>query len=210
MSKPVRNPLQVPPAERRAVLTAHFVTVVESLIAGGESYSDLSVERLIRAGGVSRATFYAYFQDKGDLLRAMAQEVTGAISEAGYAWWNAPAALTRESLREALRPSVLAYLEHKILLRAVAEAAAYDDRVREAYEALMGETIARLTAYLAEEQAAGRAHPGLDALQTATWLVWMFERGLYQVVSAAEEDAVEGWIESVSDVVWRTLYEGYR
>jgi TetR/AcrR family transcriptional regulator, ethionamide resistance regulator len=210
MSKPARNPLQLDVPERRALLTTHFIGVVEALIADGASYSELSVERLIRAGGVSRATFYAYFQDKGDLLQAMAQNVAGEISEAGLAWWNLPESLGEDDLRDALRPAVEAYLKHRILLRAVAETAAYDDRVRDAYEALMGETIRRLTAHIKKEQAAGLAHPGLHPARTATWLIWMFERGLYQVVSQAPQAAVEGWIDSVTEIVWRTVYEGYR
>jgi len=208
--KPARNPLQLAAPERRALLTAHFIGVVEALIEDGASYSELSVERLIRAGGVSRATFYAYFHDKGDLLRAMAQDVANEISEAGVTWWNLPESLTKADLREGLRPAVDAYLKHKILLRAVAQTAAYDERVREAYEALMADTIRRLTAHIKKEQRARLAHPGLDGARTATWLVWMLERGLYQVVSQARGTAVEGWIDSVTEIVWRTVYEGYR
>jgi hypothetical protein len=29
-------------------------------------------------------------------------------------------------------------------------------------------------------------------------------------VSLAPEAAVEGWIDSVTDILWRTVYEGYR
>jgi len=210
VAKPARNPLQLAAPERRALLTTHFVGVVEALIEDGASYSELSVERLIRAGGVSRATFYAYFQDKGDLLRGMAQDVANEISEAGEAWWSLPESLAKDDLREGLRPAVDAYLRHKILLRAVAETAAYDERVREAYEALMAEATRRLAAHVRKEQRAGIAHPGLEPVRTATWLIWMFERGLYQVVSLAPEKAVKGWIDSVTEIVWRTVYEGYR
>ena len=30
------------------------------------------------------------------------------------------------------------------------------------------------------------------------------------VVSLAPEKAVKGWIDSVTEIVWRTVYEGYR
>jgi AcrR family transcriptional regulator len=71
-------------------LSRHFIEVVEPLIAGGERYADLSVERIIKAGAVSRATFYVYFQDKGDLLRAMAQDVIQDLFQAGNSWWALP------------------------------------------------------------------------------------------------------------------------
>ncbi|WP_354700072.1 hypothetical protein DSM112329_00335 [Paraconexibacter sp. AEG42_29] len=205
-----RNPLRLETPERHALLTAHFVRVVEELIEAGESYSDFSVERLIRAGDVSRATFYSYFESKSGLLQAMVKDITSEISQAGFAWWDAPSSMTRDDLREALRPSVLAYLEHKTLLRAVAEAAAYDEDIRATYGALMTDTIARLGAHIAAGQADGSVAAELDQEHTATWVVWMLERGLYQSVSLAESGAVDRWVESLTDIIWRTLYAGCR
>src|SRR6516225_2261443 len=57
------------------MLSRHFVSVVENLVENGVRYADLSVEAIITAGGISRSTFYVYFDDKGDLLVAMAQDV---------------------------------------------------------------------------------------------------------------------------------------
>jgi AcrR family transcriptional regulator len=208
--KASRNPLQLDTPERRALLTSHFVLVVEDLLDDGTAYSDISVERLIRAGSISRATFYAYYQNKGGLLQAMAEDVTQEISDAGSSWWEVPPSMGQAGLREALRPSVLAYLKHKTLLRAVAEASAYDEDVRTAYGALMTDTVGKLSQHIAAEQAAGRAYAGLDQDFVATWLVWMLERGLYHAVSLAADEDVERWLESLTDIIWRTLYEGFR
>jgi AcrR family transcriptional regulator len=43
---------------------------LESLLADGGSYTGLSVQELVDATGVSRATFYLYYEHKNDLLRA--------------------------------------------------------------------------------------------------------------------------------------------
>lgn len=205
-----RNPLRLESPERLAILTTHFVGVVEELIEAGEAYSDLSVERLIRAGGISRATFYSYFESKVGLLQAMVKDVTGEISEAGFAWWDASPEMQRDELREVLRPSLLAYLKHKTLLRAVAEAAAYDEDARAAYGALMTDTAIRLAAHIRAGQKDGSIAPELDPDHTATWLVWMLERGLYQSVSVAKPREVTRWLESLTDIIWRTLYSGCR
>ena len=89
------KPLQPPREERRALLARHFVEVVEPLLEAGESYADLSVERLITEVDISRSTFYVYFDDKGDLLSAMGQDVTVEFSEAGQAWFNLPGTARR-------------------------------------------------------------------------------------------------------------------
>ena len=69
------------------MLSRHFVSVVEELVENGVRYADLSVEAIITAGGISRSTFYVYFEDKGDLLVAMAQDVIGDLVADGASWW---------------------------------------------------------------------------------------------------------------------------
>jgi AcrR family transcriptional regulator len=168
------------------------------------------VERIIRAGGVSRSTFYAYFDDKGDLLRAMAEHVISELLDAGLAWWTLPADGTKDDLREALRPAVDTYREHHAVLGAVIETATYDARVREAHVRLVNEVVASLAAHIREHQKQGSACPDLDARRTAEWLIWMDERGLYQVVSRADDREAERLLGALTDIVWRTLYAGYR
>ena len=55
---------------RRAAAEAEpdFVAAIESLLAGGGSYADLSVEQISAAAGRSRTAFYVYFRDKRELL----------------------------------------------------------------------------------------------------------------------------------------------
>jgi len=205
-----RNPLQLPPGERRAALSQHLLAVLEPLLADGTSYGDLSVERIIRAGKIARRTFYAYFADKGDLLQAMAGQVIDEIFAGGHAWWALADDATRDDLRAALQPAAEAYLRHRTIMRAVAEASAYDARVRDTYGTLMAGTIRDLRTHLERQQEQGLAHPSLDPERTATWVVWMLERGLYQAVSADGAQDAEPWIDTLAEIVWRALYEGYR
>jgi AcrR family transcriptional regulator len=191
-------------------LSRHFIEVVEPLIAGGERYADLSVERIIKAGAISRATFYVYFQDKGDLLRAMAQDVIQDLFQAGNSWWALPPDADRARLRQALLPAIQIYRAHHTIFGAIVEAAAYDARVREAFNVLLDRTIADLTAHIREEQRRGAACADLDAGRTAKWLIWMIERGLYQFVSPADEREANKLVDALTEIVWRTLYEGFR
>jgi TetR/AcrR family transcriptional regulator, ethionamide resistance regulator len=203
---PARHPLRRAPPERREELARHLIEVIEPLLNTGATYSELSVEQIIRAGEISRATFYVYFQDKGDLLQAMARDIGAEISAAGVAWWEIGDDVTEDMLRERLRPAVGAYLRHAVLLRAVAEASAYDAKVRAAYATLMSDTIARLTEHVEDRRARGLSAAEIDSGRTATWLVWMLERGLYQAVSVAPAGDVDAWLASVARIVWGALY----
>jgi AcrR family transcriptional regulator len=203
MASPLRRPLP----ERRDQLVRHFVETIEPLLEHGATYAGLSVEQIIRAGGISRASFYGYFRDKGDLLQALAQDVNQEIAVGGDAWWGiTDETVTLEQLREGLRPAVDAYLRHTVLVRAVAEASAYDANVRGVYVELMSGTIARLAAHIEGRQQRGLIAADLDASRTATWLVWMLERGLYQAVSVSDAADVETWLDSVTRIVWSSLY----
>ena len=188
------------------MLSRHFVTVVEDLVENGPGYADLSVEAIITAGGISRSTFYVYFEDKGDLLVAMAQDVIGDLLADGASWWELPVDATREDLHKALRVPIDTYRKHRTILGTVAETAAYDPRVREQQRKLIDQVVAALTTYIGEAQGAGVADARLDAARTAPWLIWMIERGLYQLVGAVDDEEVERQLDALTEIVWRVVY----
>lgn len=188
------------------MLSRHFVSVVENLVENGVRYADLSVEAIITAGGISRSTFYVYFDDKGDLLVAMAQDVIGDLLADGASWWELPVDGTREDLRKALRVPIDTYRKHRTILGAIAETAAYDPRAQEQQQNLINQVVSALTTYVGDAQRAGVADVHLDAARTAQWLIWMIERGLYQLVGTADDDEVERQLDSLVEIVWRVVY----
>jgi TetR/AcrR family transcriptional regulator, ethionamide resistance regulator len=200
------KPLQVSHEQRHGMLSRHFVGVVEQLVQNGTRYADLSVEAIIRAGGISRSTFYVYFADKGDLLVAMAQDVVADLVAAGMSWWNLPADATPDDLRNALRVPVDTYRKHRTILATVTETAAYDPRVREQQQHLIDQVVSGLTSYITDAQGSGTVEATLDASRTAQWMVWMFERGLYQLIDGADDDETERLLDALTDIVWRVIY----
>jgi TetR/AcrR family transcriptional regulator, ethionamide resistance regulator len=188
------------------MLSRHFVGVVEGLVENGVRYADLSVEAIITAGGISRSTFYVYFDDKGDLLVAMARDVIGDLLADGASWWELPVDATSEDLRTALRVPIDTYRKHQTILGAIAETAAYDPRAQEQQQNLIDQVVAALTSYIGDAQAAGVADTHVDAARTAQWLIWMIERGLYQLVGTADDVEVERQLDALVEIVWRVVY----
>ena len=188
------------------MLSRHFVSVVEELVEDGGRYADLSVEAIITAGGISRSTFYVYFDDKGDLLVAMARDVIGDLVADGASWWELPVDATREDLHKALRVPIETYRKHRTILGTVAETAAYDPRVREQQQNLVDQVVNALTTYIGDAQRAGVADAHLDPARTAQWLIWMIERGLYQLVGTADDEEVEHQLDALTEIVWRVVY----
>src|SRR6516162_3758329 len=89
--------------ERRLMLTRVYEGVLEKLAAEGQSFHDVKVQTLIDAAGISRATFYSYFEDKGDLLVAISEDLLGELWESGRSFHALPDDPRKEDLREAVR-----------------------------------------------------------------------------------------------------------
>lgn len=206
MSSPSQKPFAIDPGERRRLLSRHLVPVVERLAEAGEPYGDLSVERIIKAGNISRSAFYTYFDDKVDLLVAMAEDVVAGLVASGEAWWEFPHDGTKADLRVALRVPLDNYRDSHMILGAIVEVATYDERVRAQQRHLIEQVSAAMAAHLAEAQKVGAADASLDPVRSASWIVWMLERGLYQLVHPADETETELLLDAATDLIWNAFY----
>ena len=193
-------------AQRRDEARERLLEVVERMLDDGGIFTELSVERLVQAAGMSRSTFYVYFEDKGDLLRAWFEDITAELGEAARDWWALDGSTTRDDLHDVLDRVVRTYRPHTTLMAATYDAAAYDPSVRELVEAMMRGNDAGLRKHIRAGQKGGFVDPDLPARQTAAWLTWMAERGLHQLVRGAGDSEVTQLIEAYTAIVWNTLY----
>jgi TetR/AcrR family transcriptional regulator, ethionamide resistance regulator len=195
-------------AERREEIRARLLAAVQQLLTEGESFTELSVERLVSLAGVSRSTFYVYFQDKGELIRAWLAEINSEMDVAAQGWWTLDAGATWDDLRAALYRVVSAYRPHTTLMAAAFDAAAYDAGVREQVDTMMQRNIAGLRKHIRAGQQHGFVDPALPTAQTAAWLTWMAERGLHQLVREADQAELDRLVDAYTWIVWNTLYAG--
>jgi AcrR family transcriptional regulator len=193
-------------AKRRDETRKRLLDVVERLLSQGENFTEISVERLVSEAGISRSTFYVYFEDKGDLLSAWFSDIIEELVEATAGWWSLDKGATRAQLREVLDGVVRTYRPHTALMAATYDAAAYDASVRELVESMMETNVATLRKHIKKGQKEGFVDPELPAVQTAQWLTWMAERGLHQLVRQATDAELDGLIDAYTSIVWNTLY----
>src|SRR5436189_5393598 len=90
-------------AARRGEIGRRLLVAVETLLADGESFTEVSVERLVAEAQISRSTFYVYFEDKGDLLQALTEDVMTKVIDAARAWWELPPEADRADVEVAMR-----------------------------------------------------------------------------------------------------------
>jgi TetR/AcrR family transcriptional regulator, ethionamide resistance regulator len=193
-------------AARRDQLRGQLLEVVERLIDEGESFTEISVERIAAEAGVSRSTFYVYFADKGDMLSAWVGDIAAELAVALSGWWAMDANARREDLRSVLENAVRVYRPHMALMAAAFHAATYDAGVRELTGKFMDENIAALQQYIEAGQESGFVDPSLPAGDVASWLLWMAERGFHVILRDADDATIERQLDAYTAIVWNTLY----
>ncbi|MBV8860381.1 MAG: TetR/AcrR family transcriptional regulator, partial [Mycobacterium sp.] len=192
--------------ERREQIERRLLDATERLMRDGASFTELSVDRLSAEAGISRASFYIYFEDKGDLLRRLAGQVFGDLADGAERWWSVAWRHDPNDVRAAMAAIVASYRRHQPLLVALNEMAAYDSLVAATYGELLTGISGRLTQVIEDGQADGSIRAGLPAATTASVLTWMVERACQQNLPAQPPAYDAELATTLTEIVWGALY----
>jgi TetR/AcrR family transcriptional regulator, ethionamide resistance regulator len=205
MPSVTRKP-QIKRRERRELIERRLLEATERLMRDGASFTELSVDRLSTEAGMSRATFYIYFEDKGDLLRRMAGQVFGDLANGAERWWSVAWRHDPDDMRAAIADIIASYRRHQPVLVALNEMAAYDSLVAATYRDLLTGISARLTHVIQDGQADASIRHELPAATTASALTWMVERACQQNLPTKPLTYDAELATTLSEIVWGALY----
>ena len=192
-----------PSTAKRAAVQAAVLRTTEDLLAAGNSYADLKIERIATGAGISRTAFYFYFRDKRELLMRLTEHVAEVFYTEADSFFSHQGDRTEE-IRAALTSIVGVYREHGPLLRAIVEVSTYDEEIAKVWRALL-QRFADATAQRVErEQQEGHAL-AIDVRPTAFALVWMTERTCYQQLVQGDQ-APDGLVDALTGIWVRALY----
>lgn len=193
---PVLSRRSTLPNDQRGRTRASILDATRALLLDGRAFAELSVGDIAARAGVSRPTFYAYFEDKRALVLSLGGELEETVRGVAGPWLRTE----DDDLRATLAGVLAGFREHRATLRAIVEAATYDLEVavfwRDFHEWFLVNAAER----------AMRADPDLrpaDADALAYSLVWMTERCLTEHLSAprVEEQPLLQAIERL----WRSV-----
>jgi AcrR family transcriptional regulator len=193
-------------AQRRQEIAARLLTVIEHELQQGESYTELSVERICAEAGIARSTFYTHFEDKGHLLRELTADVLGALGQIAAEWWTSGQDIDRDQIEVMMYRLYSAYREHDALLGAVADTAVYDDAVHDVFNSMIDSFIREITKMIERGRKQGWITLDASAKETATLLNWMVERTSYEAVRGAGDAQIKRIAQANAEILWKTLY----
>lgn len=186
---------------RRQATEQAFLNATRELLDEGASFADLNVSQIAERAGRTRSAFYVHFEDRRALLLALlggaGRDAVSALSP----FLTAEGAITRSELTAATSALLAAFRSHATLVRAVTEAASYDDEIGAQWSAIVRQIIDGSARRL---EAAGLSAEA--AVRAATALVWMMERTCYQ--QAVRDDtglSDDQLVVGLSDVWWSTI-----
>lgn len=191
--------------QRRAEIAQQLLEATERLMAEGLSFTELSVDRLATDAGISRATFYIYFEDKRQLLMELTRQVTAELGEAAALWFDVAEQPNPEIARRSVRQIIAVYRQHQAVLTAMAELASYDPVVAETHRAIVYGVSEQAKVALDRAVAAGATGPAYS-WETSCALTWMIERTCHQMVRNSLPEADDAIAEALTEIVWRTWY----
>jgi len=178
-------------------------------------FREMTVESVMARTGLSRPAFYAYFEDRYDLVTRLIEGVGGLLFALDWRWLSGTAEggvdEAKAVLVDALRGGFGTFVEYGPVLRAISDAAGYDNRVEEVYRyGLIERLVTAVAGRIKRDIEAGVTPDHLNPGQTARALVLMTERYLLDAFgrperrpSRRETAEVLGTLE---DIWVRTLY----
>jgi len=192
--------------ERREQIERQLLEATERLMAAGASFTELSVDRLATEAGISRASFYIYFEDKGHLLRNLAGQVFADLADAGDRWWSVAEKRDPADAKAGIAAIVAGYRRHQPLLVALSEMAGYDPQVGAAYREILTAISARFAAVIEQGQTNGSIRQELSATTAAKALTWMTERTTQQILPGSPLANDAEVTDTLVQIIWAAMY----
>jgi AcrR family transcriptional regulator len=192
-------------SNQQVKVTALLMEATERLIAGGSSFTELSVERLSVEAGIARSTYYMHFKDKGQLIQEFTRTITCELVQANRSWWDIASQTTRPQLHRAMIETMKIYRRHRAVFASLAETASYDPEVNAAFDGLLTAMAKNSLDAIRAGQQRGTIRKEVSEASFMA-LVWMAERVAYRRVRNGSDKDLRQAAAIVTDIVWKALY----
>jgi TetR/AcrR family transcriptional regulator, ethionamide resistance regulator len=166
---------------------------------------ELTVTRVMEGTTLTRNAFYAYFRDRYDLIARLVQRLR-ADADAGMAAYVAAGDDLTALGREALASAARLWAEHGELLRALSDAAAFDDDAARAWAEFAEPTYRAVMARVREDMREGHIS-GIDPEPTVRALVAMNRASFMQELVGKPDADIDRLVDALHAIWIRALYE---
>ncbi len=178
-------------------------------LLASRSLDELTVTDVIAAAGISRPTFYGYFESKHAVVAELARVLVEDMTQSEWMQWLEHADTpTLEQMHTRWRETITGWQAHDAVLRAAAQGWRSHNTVFSGWEQAFDTYTARVRDHIDRARAAGSAPPGGDSAALAAALVWMSENAMFLSITRdgptfTDPDTVAG---ALTEVWHRGIY----
>jgi len=187
-------------------LTAKLIPALERLLDRGHTFTEISVAALMNEAGMSRRTFYMYFADKAGFLREATTDAVAAMMDAIDPWWEKAPGMSLAELTTSMASMLTAYEAHRGLMRAMVEAASYDETINALHDEQLRRVADAIERHIRTGQASGAVPARIEPRTVAAWLTMLQSIGLADMPATDTPAQRLRRLAAVSEILWRTLY----
>lgn len=182
-----------------------------SKLLAEKPFREIDVGELARGAGISRPTFYFYFDSKNAVLSALVSGIVREMHDASYAWEADPRGDPIEAYRRGISDVAALWRKHGPLLRAAVQTWGSVPEMRRFWEREVGRFVETQAVRIREARELGVAPkegPSPEALATA--LIWMNERCFYtNSIGATPSLSDEEMVETLTSIWVRAIHAPY-
>jgi AcrR family transcriptional regulator len=201
-----RRPLRKGERAEQAILETAERLLAERPLAA------IGIDELAAGAGISRPTFYFYFQSREAVLRALAERIVDELLRSGEAWVRRGGEAPAVAIRRGIEAHVAVWRAHGPVLRATLGAREHDSEM-DRFWADVGRRFEEVTAaHIEHERKVGLALPEPPPARTlANVLVGMNVQAFHDASLKRRSAAADRELVAALTAVWlRAVYGAER
>jgi AcrR family transcriptional regulator len=169
--------------------------------------NEIGVDELAAGAGISRSTFYFYFESKDAVLRALVARIAEEMFARAESWLDRTDEPAEVTMMRTIEATAKVWEGHGPVLRAAVQNWGTVPEMRAFGEGLVKRFVDRSAQSIRDAREAGDAPPGPDPDALATALVWMNERCFYTSSLSANPALSRKQLVPTLTVIWlRAIY----
>jgi AcrR family transcriptional regulator len=183
-----------------------LLSAVSRLLETGEPFTAISVQRILDEAAVSRATFYAHFRGKADILARLSAQLRDSLLALARQWDPAAGEDGADRYARFFEQVVAIHRGHRNLITAVREVAAYDPEMSDFYTADLEGFDEHVLGTLLAQQDAGRTPGDLDAVAASRIIVWGGGQAIARHISVDDGSGDASFARELARIWWYGAY----
>jgi AcrR family transcriptional regulator len=195
---------------RKGDLKEQAILATCERLLGEKPLGEIGVDELAAGAGISRPTFYFYFESKNAVLRALVERLADQMYAEAASWLAREGDSPEVTVSRSIEAAAQQWRDHGAVLRAAVEAWGSVPELQAFWEDIVGRFVDQSAARIGEERDAATAPPGPEPEALAKALIWMNERCFYTSSLGADPALADDELVPTLTAIWlRAIYASF-